>query len=68
MGKQKIIKTGNSLAVTIPSRFAQSLGLKSSGEVEVEVKPETGQVIYSFSGTKQLPLSQTLIRKKRIKK
>ncbi len=68
MGKQKIIKTGNSLAVTVPSRFAQSLGIKSGGEVEVEVKPETGQVIYSFSGTKQLPLSQSLVRKKRIKK
>lgn len=68
MSKQKVIKTGNSLAVTIPSRFVQSLGLKPGGEVEVEVKPETGQIAYTFSGTKQLPLSQSLLRKKKTKK
>ena len=68
MSKQKVIKTGNSLAVTIPSRFVQSLGLKSGGEVEVEVKSETGQIVYAFSGTKQLPLSQSLLRKKKIRK
>ncbi len=68
MSRQKIIKTGNSLAVTIPSRFAQSLGLKSGGDVEVEIEPETGQIVYTFSGTKQLPLSQGLLRKKKNKK
>ncbi len=68
MAKQKIIKTGNSLAVTIPSRFAHSLGIKPGGEVEVEIKPETGQIVYTFSGAKQLPLSQSLVKKKRIKK
>jgi len=68
MSRQKVIKTGNSLAVTIPSRFVQSLGLKPGGEVGVDVKLETGQIVYTFSGTKQLPLSQGLIRKKKTKK
>jgi len=65
MAKQKIIKTGNSLAVTISSRFAQSLGLNPGGEVEIKTVPENGQMICSFSGTKQLSLSGGL---KKIKK
>ena len=62
MARQKIIKTGNSLAVTIPSRFVQSLGLKSGGEVEVETHPENGKIVCSFSGTKQLSLPQDLAK------
>lgn len=67
MGKQKIIKTGNSLAVTIPSQFVHTVGIKARGEVEVKTKPETGQVIYTFSGSKQLPLSQNFIKKRKKK-
>jgi antitoxin component of MazEF toxin-antitoxin module len=65
MPKQKIIKTGNSLAVTIPSFFVKSVGVKVGQEVEVELSPETGKMIYSFTGTKQLLLSQNFINKKR---
>lgn len=65
MAKQKIIKTGNSLAVTIPAPFVHAVGIKAGQEVEVKVEPETGQVIYTFSGTKQLPLSQNLVKKRR---
>jgi len=65
MPKQKIIKTGNSLAVTIPSFFVKSVGVKIGQEVEVELSPETGKMIYSFTGTKQLLLSQNFIKKKR---
>jgi antitoxin component of MazEF toxin-antitoxin module len=68
MGKQKIIKTGNSLAVTIPSFFAHSVGVKAGQEVEVKVEPETGRVICFFSGTKQLPLSQNFVGGRRPKK
>ena len=68
MGKQKIIRTGNSLAVTIPAPFAHAVGIKAGQEVVVKVEPETGQVIYTFSGTKQLPLSQGLIKKRRKRK
>lgn len=65
MAKQKIIKTGNSLAVTISSEFVKAVGIKAGQEVMVTSQPETGQVIYTFSGTKQLPLSKNFIKRKR---
>jgi len=68
MAKQKIIKTGNSLAVTIPSGFVKTVGIRSGQNVLVRIKPETGQVIYTFSGSKQLILSQNFIKRKRKKK
>lgn len=67
MAKQKIIKTGNSLAVTVPAPFVHSVGIKAGQEVEVKVEPETGQVVYTFSGAKQLLLAQNFIKKKRRK-
>jgi len=63
MPKQKIIKTGNSLAVTIPSWFVKTVGIKAGQNVLVKIEPETGQVIYTFSGTKQLPLSQNFVKR-----
>jgi antitoxin component of MazEF toxin-antitoxin module len=64
MPKQKIIKTGNSLAVTIPSEFVKAVGIKAGREVQVSLQPETGQVVYSFTGAKQLPLSKNFIKRK----
>lgn len=68
MAKQKIIKTGHSLAVTIPSAFARLSGIKAGQEVEVKIEPETGRAILTFSGNKQLPLSQNLIKPRKKKK
>jgi antitoxin component of MazEF toxin-antitoxin module len=68
MAKQKIFKTGNSLAVTIPSQFVHSVGVKPGQDVQVRLEPETGRVIYTFSGTKQLPLSRNFVKKARKKK
>ena len=68
MIKQKIIKTGHSLAVTIPSAFARLLGLKAKQEVEVKVEPETGRAIFTFSGNKQLSLPRNLIKSRKDKK
>lgn len=65
MAKQKIIRTGNSLAVTIPAEFVRTVGIKAGQEVTVKLEPETGKVNYTFSGTKQLPLSKNFLRKKR---
>lgn len=65
MAKQKIIKTGHSLAVTIPSAFARLLGIKAGQEVEAKIEPETGQAIFTFSGNKQLPLSEKFIKRKK---
>jgi len=68
MPEKKIIRTGNSLAVTIPSDFVKAVGIRAGQDVSVKVQPETGQVIYTFSGTKQLSLSQNFIKQKRKKK
>ncbi len=68
MPKQKIIRTGNSLAVTIPSQFVHSVGIKAGQDVAVKVEPETGRVVYTFSGTKQLPLAKNFVKKPRPKK
>ncbi|MBM3205571.1 hypothetical protein FJZ41_01820 [Candidatus Shapirobacteria bacterium] len=68
MGKQKIIKTGHSLAVTVPSFFVRLLGIRPGQDVEVAVEQETGQVICTFSGSKQLPLSQNFIKSRKTKK
>jgi len=65
MGKQKIIRNGNSLVVTIPSQFVKSVGIKAGQEVLAKIEPETGRVIYSFSGTKQLSLSSSFIGRKK---
>jgi len=67
MGKQKVIKTGNSLTVTIPSDFVKSIGIKAGDEVKVEAEPEKGRVICNFSGAKQLPLSQNFVKSKKEK-
>lgn len=56
MARKKIIKTGNSLAITIPADFVHALGLKAGQMVSVEVKPEEGRMSCVFSGSKQLSL------------
>lgn len=64
----KIFRTGNSLAVTVPSDFVQALGLKPGDTVKVKSWVEKGQIIYQFSGVRQLPLVEDLIPRKRKKK
>ena len=61
MAKQKIIRTGNSLAVTIPSFLAKSVGIKAGQEVSVMIEPDKGKMTCSFSGNTQL----SLIRKRK---
>ena len=68
MGKQKIIKTGNSLAVTIPSDFVKTIGIKAGQNVTVKVNPETGEVTYTFSGSRQLALARGLTKRRRAKR
>lgn len=68
MAKQKIIKTGNSLAVTIPSDFVKTVGVKAGQNVQVKVKPETGKVIYSFSGSRQLTFTKNFVKRRKVKK
>lgn len=54
--RQKILKTGNSLAVTIPANFVKILGLRSGMEVVVKSDVAKGTLICIFAGTGQLPL------------
>ncbi|MFC1790386.1 AbrB/MazE/SpoVT family DNA-binding domain-containing protein [Patescibacteria group bacterium] len=58
--RQKIIKTGGSLAVVVPSEFVNTVGVKAGQEVTVKLRPEKGEVVYTFSGAKQLSISNHL--------
>lgn len=53
---QKVLRTGNSLAVVIPSGFIKILGIRPHDNVKVITKPEIGKLVVEFKGSKQLPL------------
>jgi antitoxin component of MazEF toxin-antitoxin module len=42
---RKIIKTGSSLAVTLPREVVETFKLKSGDEVDVSVHPQTGAIV-----------------------
>lgn len=65
---QKVIKTGNSAAVTIPANFVKDSGIRIGDPVKVKLDPENNKVVYVFSGTKQLALSESFLKRKRVKK
>lgn len=64
MKDQKIIKAGNSLAVTLPSRLVKSLGIYPGDTVKVEVSADQTKITYSFDSPRQLTLTPTHIRAK----
>jgi antitoxin component of MazEF toxin-antitoxin module len=53
---QKILKTGNSLAITIPAQFAKTLGLRPGQPVAVKVDLATGRLTITFHNSGQLSL------------
>ncbi len=55
---QKIIRTGNSAALTIPKDFFQQLGLKIGDAVEVEFDARHGRITYKFLSPRQLKLTR----------
>lgn len=57
--EQKVIRAGNSRAVVVPARFAKMVGVKCGDMVKVRDYPETGKVVYTFSGVHQLKLPRT---------
>ncbi len=59
---QKVIKTGNSLAVTIPSEFVKIIGVRAGDGVKLEVEPGQAKISYLFFGTQQLPLSENFLK------
>jgi antitoxin component of MazEF toxin-antitoxin module len=54
--RQKILKTGNSLAVTIPSKFVRILGLKPGDAVEAKGDLVKGTLHITFTGSGQMTL------------
>lgn len=63
---QKVIKTGNSLAVTVASEFAKSVGVRAGDQVRVKIESDKGVITYFFSGAKQLPLSENFLKSKKL--
>ena len=53
---QKVMKTGNSLAVTIPTKFAKIMGVKRGDQIKVEKRPDKGTLTFYFQGPQQIPI------------
>lgn len=60
---QKVIRTGNSAAVTIPAQFMKDLGIHIGDPIKVRVEKDQGKIILNFSGVKQLPLSENFLHR-----
>ncbi len=61
---QKIIKTGNSAAVTIPAEMLKSLNLQIGDQVEAKMGFAEGSITYTFPEVRQLRLEETGRKKK----
>ncbi|NIT04513.1 AbrB/MazE/SpoVT family DNA-binding domain-containing protein [Candidatus Saccharibacteria bacterium] len=61
---EKIIKTGNSAAVTLPARFVKDLNLRIGDPVEVEMDYTSGEITFRFPGARQLRLASSQSRGK----
>ena len=46
--KRKVIKTGNSLAVTVPHQFVKEVGVKVGDEVEFKINTDKSKLIVKF--------------------
>lgn len=66
--RQKVIRAGNSSAVTVPAEFIKTVGAKIGDTVDVETSPEKGKVTYTFSGVRQLAINSKLLRGKHTSK
>lgn len=53
---QKIIRTGNSAAVTLPAKLLKTLNLKVGDPIEVEINYPKGEITFRFIAARQLPL------------
>lgn len=63
--RQKVIKAGNSTAVTVPADFVKNIGINVGDSVDVKTFPERGQVTYTFSGVRQLAINSKLLKKRK---
>lgn len=56
MATQKVLHVGNSLAVTLPSRFAKALSVKVGDEIEVTQQTDNS-ITFTFTHPHQLTLT-----------
>jgi antitoxin component of MazEF toxin-antitoxin module len=61
---QKIIKTGNSAAVTIPAEILKALNLQIGDRTEAKMSFADGSITYTFPEIRQLRLEETKRKKK----
>lgn len=59
---QRVLKTGNSLAVTIPSKFVKALGVRRGDEVKIEKRIDKGSLTLHFKGVQQLPITEDIFQ------
>lgn len=59
MSQQKIIKAGNSLAITLPSHLVKTLGLRASDPVTVTISLDQTEISYRFDSARQLSLASS---------
>lgn len=52
----KVLKTGNSLALVIPAKFANKVGVKTGDSVKVETDTSNGVIKFTFLNVRQLSL------------
>ncbi|MBU1088910.1 AbrB/MazE/SpoVT family DNA-binding domain-containing protein [Patescibacteria group bacterium] len=50
---RKVIKTGNSLALTIPSKIAKSFNIREGDVGRIKVNRPKARITYIFSGKAQ---------------
>ena len=58
--QHKIIKSGNSLALTLPAKLVKALGLKAGDPVNIVTPLDQSQITYQFIKPSQLSLSMKL--------
>ena len=61
MPKQKIIKIGNSLGVTLPARFIQNLSLKVGDKVELSQTDDNSLLLHFLNNPQLSHLSSQII-------
>lgn len=59
MNQHKIIKAGNSLAVTLPHRLVKALGLRAGDPVTVNPSLDQNEIVCRFDSPRQLSLTPT---------
>lgn len=62
---QKVFRTGNSLAITVPAAFAASVGIHRGDKVQARQDRQKARIIYQFSGAQQLPLAAEFFKSRR---